>query len=207
MTKFAFKNPKFITTALKPVHYPELRDTSGVVLPEIAVAGRSNVGKSSLLNNLFGTRALVKTSSTPGKTQALNFFTVDEGLGLCDLPGYGYAKVSKSERVKWGPMIQRYLEERKSLKVILFLLDIRRMPNEDDRRFLDWVVGANKAVILILTKVDKVNQTERKKRTTKILEAINLENLHYIQYSTTKKVGRQELIKMVNEALADEMEE
>ena len=207
MPLYEFKKPKFVTTGLKPEHYPTMRDQGGAEMPELAVAGRSNVGKSSLLNNLFGTRSLVKTSSTPGKTQALNFFSVDDSLSLCDLPGYGYAKVSQKERAKWGPMIQVYLENRKPLKLILFLLDIRRTPNDDDRQFMDWVMRSEKAMILVLTKVDKVNQAERKKRTTKILEEINLENLHYVHYSTTKKKGKRELIAMVNEAIADEMGE
>ena len=159
---------RFIKTAMKPKDYPVIRDMSGNILPEIAVAGRSNVGKSTLLNHLFQSHNLVKTSSTPGKTQALNFFVMDDKLAFADLPGYGYAQVSQSVKKAWGPMIQTYLESRETLQLILFLVDIRRIPNADDLRFLDWVVKAEKGMILVLTKVDKVNANERKKNTALI---------------------------------------
>ena len=111
MKKYLFKDAKFCTTATKASQYPVLRDLSGDILPEIAVAGRSNVGKSSLLNHLFHSQGLVKTSSTPGKTQAMNFFTVNEELAFVDLPGYGYADVPIAVRKRWGPMVQEYLQE------------------------------------------------------------------------------------------------
>lgn len=195
---------KFIKTAIQPKDYPVLRDKSGKLLPEIAVAGRSNVGKSSLLNHLFHTKNLVKTSSTPGKTQALNFFTWNDDLAFADLPGYGYAAVSHSVRQQWGPMVQAYLEKREPLQLILFLLDIRRVPNDDDRKFVDWVVHNQKAMILVLTKVDKVNQSEKKINTQKILEGLNAENLHYVYYSVPKNQGRHELMRMIQDALTDE---
>lgn len=173
-------------------------------MPEIAVAGRSNVGKSSLLNHLFQHKSLVKTSSVPGKTQMINFFTLNESLAFVDLPGYGYAKVPVNLRKKWGPMVREYLEKRPQLKLILFLFDIRRMPNEEDTEFLDWAAYYGKAVILVLTKVDKVTLNERNLNTRKILAAFNCMNLHHIHYSTTKNVGRKELIAMICDALADE---
>ena len=200
----SFLRPRFIKTAMKSDQYPVLRDLSGDFLSEVAVAGRSNVGKSSLLNHLFQKPGMVKTSSTPGKTQALNFFTTSDTLGFCDLPGYGFAKVPPSVRKEWGPMVQDYLENRTSLKLILFLFDIRRIPNEDDYRFLDWVIQSQHAVILVLTKVDKLNQNEKRANTKKILEAFNTENLHYTHYSVTKNVGRKELIYMIMDALRDE---
>src|ERR1700676_4011688 len=129
MAKYAFKNAKYIKSAVHPKDYPTQRDSRGHVMPEIAVAGRSNVGKSSLLNHLFQHKGLVKTSSVPGKTQLLNFFTLDGKLAFVDLPGYGYAQVPISVRKRWGPMVQEYLEKRQQLKVILFLFDIRRIPN------------------------------------------------------------------------------
>lgn len=200
----SFLKPKFIKTAMKTDQYPTLRDLSGDILTEIAVAGRSNVGKSSLLNHLFQKQGMVKTSSTPGKTQALNFFTTANSLAFCDLPGYGFAKVPGSIRKEWGPMVQDYLEERTSLKLILFLFDIRRTPNEDDWRFLEWVVQSNRAMILVLTKVDKLTQDEKRANTKKILEAFNTENLYHTHYSVTKNVGRKELIYMIIDALKDE---
>lgn len=205
--KYEFKNPKFIKTALAPKNYPVLKDDSGSFLPEIAVAGRSNVGKSSLLNHLFQSKGIVKTSSTPGKTQALNFFTLNDRLSFVDLPGYGYAKVPDSVRKQWGPMVQNYLQKRESLKLVLFLFDIRRMPNDDDRKFLEWAALSQKAVILVLTKVDKVNRTELNANTKKILQAFDAENLYHVHYSVLKNSGRVELIKLIVDALQSEMEE
>jgi len=173
-------------------------------MPEIAVAGRSNVGKSSLLNNLFQRRDLVKTSSVPGKTQMINFFTVDDTLAFVDLPGYGYAQVPLSVRKQWGPMIQEYLNNRTELKVILFLFDIRRMPNDEDRLFIEWAANRQKAMILVFTKIDKVTKSEKILNSEKILQAFNCQNLYHTFYSTTKNIGRRELVAMLAEALADE---
>lgn len=204
MTKYNFKNAKFLTSATKASAYPVVKTPSGELMTEIAVAGRSNVGKSSLLNHLFQSRDLVKTSSVPGKTQLINFFTLDGALSFVDLPGYGYAKVPMEVRRKWGPMIQEYLEKRSQLKLILLLFDIRRIPNDEDRELIEWIVAAEKSVILVLTKVDKVTRNEKSANTAKILRAFNCENLHYTHYSTTKNVGRKELISMLIDALADD---
>jgi GTP-binding protein len=197
---------KFIKTAVFAKDYPILRDVKERILPEIAVVGRSNVGKSSLLNDLFKSKGLVKTSTTPGKTQALNFFTWQDEIAFADLPGYGYAAVPPHIRKQWGPMVQAYLNQRTSLKLILFLLDIRRIPNEDDFQFLNWALRSQKDLILVLTKVDKVNQSERLKQTKHILETLQLANLHYVHYSVLKKMGRKELWAMIKEALQDESE-
>lgn len=195
---------KFIKTAILPKDYPAIRNQRGQVLPEVAVAGRSNVGKSSLLNHLFHSKHLVKTSSTPGKTQALNFFIFEDHLAFADLPGYGYAQVPQSVKKQWGPMVRAYLEKRETLKLILFLIDIRRIPNEDDLQLLDWIVHDQKAMILVLTKVDKVNRNERKLNTAKIIEALGAGNIHYVYYSATKNQGRRELLAMIEEAVAEE---
>lgn len=197
-----FKKAKFIKTALQPKDFPKLKLPSGLEMPEIAVAGRSNVGKSSLLNHLFQSKGLVKTSSTPGKTQALNFFTIDNALAFVDLPGYGYAKVPMSVRKQWGPMVQNYFDNRPALKMVLLLVDIRRTPNEDDIQLLDWIASRNLGAILILTKIDKVNQSERAANTKKILETFNTENLHFVHYSVPKQVGRKKLIGLIEEALS-----
>jgi len=197
---FVFKNPQFIKTAVQPKDYPIFKDSRGHNFPEIAVAGRSNVGKSSLLNDLFLSKDLVKTSSTPGKTQHLNFFTLNGELVFVDLPGYGYAKVPIQVRKKWGPMIQTYLENRETLQMILFLFDIRRIPNDEDKQLMEWIAKAEKSVILVLTKVDKVSRGEMVSATNKILKGFDCENLHYIHYSVKTRVGRQELIKLINHA-------
>lgn len=195
---------RFIKTAILPKDYPVIRNAKGQILSEVAVAGRSNVGKSSLLNHLFHTKHLVKTSSTPGKTQALNFFVFEDELAFADLPGYGYAQVSQSVKKQWGPMVQTYLENRETLKLILFLMDIRRIPNEDDLQFLDWIVHSQKGMILVLTKVDKVNRNERKLNTGKILDGLRASNIHYVYYSTTKNQGRRELLAMIQDGIAEE---
>lgn len=195
---------KFIKTAILPKDYPVIRNAQGQILTEVAVAGRSNVGKSSLLNHLFHTKHLVKTSSTPGKTQALNFFVFEDQIAFTDLPGYGYAQVSQNVKKQWGPMVQTYLETREALKVVLFLMDIRRIPNADDLQFLDWIVQHQKSMILVLTKVDKVNRNERKLNTVKILDALGASNIHYVYYSVTKNQGRRELLAMIGDAIKHE---
>ncbi|MGA8164483.1 MAG: ribosome biogenesis GTP-binding protein YihA/YsxC [Waddliaceae bacterium] len=205
MTELAFKNPRFVTTAVSESDYPLVKDVCGNPLIEIAVGGRSNVGKSSLLNHLFQTKNLVKTSSKPGKTQALNFFVVNDQLSFVDLPGYGYAKVPLTVRQQWGPMIQTYLRKRKTLKLLFFLFDIRRLPNDEDKILIEWAVHNGMATILILTKTDKVKLGERKSCTKKILEEFSVQNLHYLHYSVTKNVGRIQLISMVKDALEGEM--
>lgn len=198
----SFQKAKFIITALHAKNYPILKDASGNFMPEIAVAGRSNAGKSSLLNHLFHSKDLVKTSSTPGKTQALNFFTVNDEISFCDLPGYGYAQVPIAVRKQWGPMVQEYLQKRDPLQLILFLFDIRRMPNEEDLAFFEWTAHHQKAVILVLTKVDKVTRNEKVANTKKILAAFDSENLHYVHYSVVKNLGNRELMQMLRDALA-----
>lgn len=201
----SFKNVKFATSAANSKGYPKLVDKKGHLLPEIAVAGRSNVGKSSLLNHLFQAKNLVKTSATPGKTQLLNFFTADDQLSFVDLPGYGYAAVPLALKQKWGPLIQNYLTERSQLKLILFLFDIRRMPNADDLQLLDWIIHAQKAVILVFTKIDKVNRNEKVANTKKILEAFGVE-MQYVYTSALKNTGRGELTSMIKDALQEEMD-
>ncbi|MGK5593957.1 MAG: ribosome biogenesis GTP-binding protein YihA/YsxC [Parachlamydiaceae bacterium] len=199
MENFLFKNAKFVTTAVSLSTCPILKDPRGELLPEIAVAGRSNVGKSSLLNDLFKAKGLVKTSSKPGKTQHLNFFTLNDQLSFVDLPGYGFAKVPPEVRKKWGPMIQSYLEKREPLQLILFLFDIRRIPNEEDQEFMEWIARSGKAAILILTKTDKVTRNELAANTKKILESFACENLHFLHYSVAKPMGRDLLIKMIKD--------
>ncbi|MFV0341142.1 MAG: ribosome biogenesis GTP-binding protein YihA/YsxC [Parachlamydiaceae bacterium] len=195
------KTAKFVKTCFEYKAFPELKDLKGKILPEIAVVGKSNVGKSSLLNDLFQVNGLVKTSSTPGKTQAINFFVWNEEISFVDLPGYGFAKVPLEVREKWGPMIQEYLNSRESLKLLLFLFDIRREPTQEDRMLMEWIAQANKGVILVLTKVDKVTLNEKNAMTKKILQAFDTENLHVIHYSVPKKVGREPLWKLIKEAM------
>jgi len=131
-------------------------------LPEVAFAGRSNVGKSSLINSLTNRKNLAKTSATPGKTQLVNFFAVDDRFNLVDLPGYGYAKVPLAERARWRPMIETYLEHRETLQGVVVLIDSRRGAREMDMHLLEWLAAVNLPACLALTKADKLKQNERK---------------------------------------------
>jgi len=181
-----------VTTVVKAGNFPNIK-----ALPEIAVVGRSNVGKSTLLNHLFKAKNLVKTSSTPGKTQAVNFFNLNDELIFADLPGYGYAKVPHHERKKWGALIESYLSQRPNL--ILFLLDIRRTPNDYDLQMHEWIKASGIPAVLVLTKVDKVKRSERARQTKNIL--ISLNYLPYVHYSPVKNEGRNQLIHQICEVL------
>lgn len=151
-----FKSVQFVTSALEPEQWPESD------LPEVAIVGRSNVGKSSLINHLFQSKTVAKVSSTPGKTQRINFFLIDESFHLVDLPGYGYAKTPKALQKEWGQWIETYLSTR-PIKLILFLIDCRRGINEDDEMFLEWAKSKNILLFPIMTKADKLLTKERNK--------------------------------------------
>lgn len=195
------KSATFIKSALKVSDCPLLKRPQGDVLPEIAVVGRSNVGKSSLLNSLCGID-LAKVSATPGKTRLLNFFRVGDLCALVDLPGYGYAKVPISMREEWGEHIDRYLNTRDALKLILFLIDLRREPNDEDRSFLAWASQADRPVVLILTKADKVPPTHRHRETKRLLNELGDSSIPHVLYSVPGKLGRQELVSAIKAGLA-----
>jgi len=142
---------QFIKSAVWPPQYPP------AIMPEIAFVGRSNVGKSSLMNTLVGRKNLAKTSNTPGRTQLINFFTVNETISFVDLPGYGFAKVPRSVKKDWGDMMEAYLRERQSLCLVIFILDIRRDPNADDLSLRDWLDHYRIPYLYILTKSDKLS--------------------------------------------------
>lgn len=148
------KSARFIKSAPDPGHYPE------ATLPEIAFAGRSNVGKSSLINTLVNRKRLVKTSSTPGRTQLINFFDVNDVMMFVDLPGYGYARVPEAIRKTWGPMIETYLSTRSTLKGVVLILDIRRTPGTEERDLLAWLDRRDIPALPVLTKVDKLSKTK-----------------------------------------------
>jgi len=153
----------FVRSATAPSHYPPGN------LPEVAFAGRSNVGKSSLINALLGQRRLARTSTTPGRTQTLNFFLVDECLSMVDLPGYGYARVSHSVRAEWKTVVETYLRQRGSLRLVVLILDIRRDPSEGDLELLTWLRSEKRTTLVVLTKIDKLSRSEQKQRCAKIL--------------------------------------
>jgi GTP-binding protein len=198
MKSIPFAQATFITSAIDKNGWPELRDLHGNILPEIAIVGRSNVGKSSLINHLLNRRKLAKVSSTPGKTQLLNFFTVDDALVIVDLPGYGYAKVSRESQATWADAIDVYLKHRKELDLILLLIDIRRTPTEEDLQFLEWATHYHKPILLVLTKTDKLNRSELAKQTKLIEEIIPFPHVHY---SVKDPSARKNLIQQINKAI------
>lgn len=178
---------KFIKSCSSPSDLPK----EG--LPEVAVVGRSNVGKSSLLNFIFQTKGLAKTSRKPGKTRLINFFESD-GVFFVDLPGWGYAEASKTIREEWGDLVEGYLETREALKKVLFLLDIRRVPTEEDIELARWFEKQGLDVIYVITKADKVNQSE-KVHQTRIFEKIF--GKEPVITSSLKGTGREFLLKMI----------
>ena len=163
-------------------------------LPEIAFAGKSNVGKSSLLNGLINRKALARTSATPGKTQTINYYLVNEELYFVDLPGYGYAKVSQTTREKWGAMIEKYLKRSPSLKAVFLLIDIRHEPGANDRQMYEWVVANGFKPVIIATKSDKITRSQIKKQTSMILKELGCPaDTVILPFSALNKSGRDEI--------------
>lgn len=163
-------------------------------LPEIAFAGKSNVGKSSLINGLLNRKKLARTSGQPGKTQTINFYNVDDTLYFVDLPGYGYAKVSKSERAKWGEMIENYLNNRDELIHVIVLVDIRHKPNENDRLMVDWARHCGYEPLIIGTKADKLTNNQIAKQRTVIQKALNIADKRMIiPFSAVTKQGKEKI--------------
>jgi GTP-binding protein len=200
--KLLFSRGVFVAATVDKQNAPHLRNEQGDPLLEIAFAGRSNVGKSSLINHLVQTPGLARTSSSPGKTQTINFFSVEERLLLVDLPGYGYAKVPQHIRKEWGRFISEYLLSRKELKAILLLLDIRRTPSEEDVAMAEWAARHKKPLIFIFTKADKVKPHEREPLVRAAMQPFSLlkdlESFPPIFYSVQEKFGRDQLIRTLN---------
>ncbi|MEO6445775.1 MAG: ribosome biogenesis GTP-binding protein YihA/YsxC [Gemmatimonadaceae bacterium] len=167
------------------------------LLPEVAVIGRSNVGKSSLLNVLLRRRSFVRVSRTPGRTQEVNFFKVNDDLVLVDLPGYGYARVSKSKRHSWQPLIEGYLRMTSQLRGIIFLLDIRRDPNNEDLAMLDYLAELEIPAVVVITKVDKLGAIARAERLRQVVSAIEVDEDQVIPFSAHNGIGRDELASAV----------
>lgn len=171
-------------SAVKKSQYPD----EGI--PEIALAGRSNVGKSSIVNTLLARKNFARTSSTPGKTRTINFYLINNEFYFVDLPGYGYAKVSKSEKEKWGDIMQMYLNDRKELCAILLLVDIRHEPTEDDRLMYDWIKHYGYDCIVVATKADKISKGQYMKHISIIRNALDMdEDDKVIPTSSSKNIG------------------
>ena len=166
-------------------------------LPEVAFAGRSNVGKSSLLNTLVRRKSFARVSRTPGRTREINFFRINNTFVLVDLPGYGYARISKEKKAGWRPMIESYLRRTTQLRGIVLLLDIRREPSEDDRAMLDFLAELGVPTIVALTKADKLNKAGARERTTEISRSLALEADQVIRFSAQSGEGRLELLEAI----------
>lgn len=183
---------------------PSLASCPSSEWPEIAFAGRSNVGKSSLINTLINRKGLVRTSSTPGRTQMLNFFAVNASLHFVDLPGYGFARAPRAVREKWQPMIRGYLGGRPQLRAVVWLLDARREPSDEDLQFLDWLEEAERPTIPVVTKVDKLSRNELARQLAAISRATGLEREVFTRFSSVTKEGCSELWERISAAIDQE---
>ncbi len=169
-------------------------------LPEIAFAGKSNVGKSSLINALMNRKSLARTSAQPGKTQTINFYNINSAMYLVDLPGYGYAKVPESERVKWGKMIERYLHASKQLQAVFLLVDIRHKPSANDKTMYEWIVYQGYRPIIIATKLDKLKRSQVQRAVKEVREGLGLRSDDYlIPFSAQTKQGRDEIWRVMDD--------
>lgn len=167
-------------------------------LPEVAFAGKSNVGKSSLINALMNRKSLARTSSQPGKTQTINFYNINEALYFVDLPGYGYAKVSKEIKAKWGKMIERYLRTSMQLRLVFLLIDIRHEPSTNDVQMYDWIVQNGFYPIIIATKKDKINRSQLAKHLKMIKTTLKVaEGTPIVPFSAQTKDGRDEIWELI----------
>jgi GTP-binding protein len=181
------RSAKFVCSAVTPGQYPP--DD----LPEVAFAGRSNVGKSSLINKILNRKKLVRTSKTPGRTQLLNFFEINELWRFVDLPGYGYAKVPVEVQKRWRPMVESYLTTRVNLRGMVWLLDIRREVSKEDLQLWDWLQAKQVEVIIVVTKADKLSKNKRNKQAASIARSLGREAQELIQFSATSGEGKDEI--------------
>ncbi len=188
---------EFVKSAIKPEQWPK------DALPAVAFAGRSNVGKSSLINNLLNRRNVMRVSRTPGRTQLLNFVLLNKKMYVVDLPGYGYAKVPMSLKKQWGPMIGRYIAEADSLAAVVHILDIRHPPTKDDIALLDWLQELEKPTILVLTKADKLSNNQIAKSRKVMSDTLDLPTDAFTIYSSETGRGRDELWSRIDLAVEE----
>ncbi|MBS4031074.1 MAG: YihA family ribosome biogenesis GTP-binding protein [Clostridiales bacterium] len=190
------KSSEFVTSAVKPEQYP---DTG---LPEVAFVGRSNVGKSSLLNCLINRKKLALTSGTPGKTRLVNFFIINDAFYFVDLPGYGFARVSQETKSSWGQFVESYLQDREPLKLIVFLVDVRHPPSADDLVMYRWLIHFNLPTVIVATKADKISRMHRPKHMKQIRDSLGLGvEGPIILFSVTTGEGKDELWQRINQYL------
>lgn len=173
--------------------------------PEIAFAGKSNVGKSSLINGLMNRKSLARTSAQPGKTQTINYYNINNAMYLVDLPGYGYAKVSLKAKEKWGQMIENYLHTSKQLKAVFLLIDIRHEPSANDKQMYEWVAYQGYDPIIIATKLDKINRSQIQKHIKMLKTGLNVKpGTPILPYSSLTKQGREEIWELMDSLLGFE---
>ncbi|WP_438434315.1 ribosome biogenesis GTP-binding protein YihA/YsxC [Gorillibacterium sp. sgz500922] len=190
------KQAEFVISAVGPGQYPE------DALPEIALAGRSNVGKSSLINRLLGRKNLARTSSQPGKTQTLNYYRINDFFYFVDVPGYGYAKVSRSERAAWGRFIERYLLGREPLRKVLLIVDVRHPPSKDDQAMYEWLAHNGLPIAVIATKADKIPRSQWQKHVKLVRETLGMpKGDPVILFSSETGQGLDELWKLLDETV------
>ncbi|WLD92271.1 ribosome biogenesis GTP-binding protein YihA/YsxC [Alkalihalobacillus sp. AL-G] len=179
---------ELIISAVKPEQYP------GDIKPEIALSGRSNVGKSSFINKMINRKSLARTSSKPGKTQTLNFYLLNEQMFFVDVPGYGFAKVSKKEREAWGRMIETYMTEREQLKAVIQLIDVRHPPTKDDQLMYEWLAHFDIPVIVVATKADKIPKGKHQKHVKVIRETLNMaKDNQVLLFSAETSFGKEKV--------------
>jgi GTP-binding protein len=186
---------EYVKSALTPKDYPK------EPFPEVAFAGRSNVGKSSLINALLNKKNLARISSTPGKTQTINFFKVNQNLFFVDLPGYGFAHVPIEVRKRWRPMVEEFLKEDSRLKLVILIIDARRDPNPEDATLLEWFRHYTLPFLVVMTKVDKVSRNEAGKRKHELIRFFGLTEDKIIPFSAVTGEGRERIWKRIEEAI------
>lgn len=176
--------------------------------PEVAFAGKSNVGKSSLINALMNRKSYARTSQKPGKTQTINYYNINDEIYFVDLPGYGFASVSEEVKAKWGKMIERYLHSSKQLKLVFLLIDIRHEPSGNDKLMYEWILDQGFHPVIIATKLDKINRSQIQKQVKLIKTKLNAEkNTVVIPFSAETKQGRDEIYEILDAIIAGEMNE
>ncbi|MCP4132310.1 MAG: YihA family ribosome biogenesis GTP-binding protein [bacterium] len=187
------KNVYFLKSCLKAEQFPQFP------YPEFAFFGRSNVGKSSLINMLMGRKNLVKTGSKPGVTKAINFFVVDDNTSIVDLPGYGYAKLPAELRKTFLPLIKEFIKNREHLKLAFLLIDIRRVPDQFEHDIIDYLIEHEVPVVITLTKCDKLSKNQRMKNVAKIRKALGIDQDAMFFTSAEKREGKNEILKLIDE--------
>ncbi|NVP33990.1 YihA family ribosome biogenesis GTP-binding protein [Listeria monocytogenes] len=189
-------NVELIISAVRPEQYPETD------LPEYALAGRSNVGKSSFINTMIRRKSMARISQKPGKTQTLNFYKIEEALFFVDVPGYGFAKVSKTEREKWGVMIETYITSREQLRGVIQIVDLRHKPTEDDRMMYEFLKYCDIPVIVVATKADKIPRSKWQKNAKIVRETLDFDpDDKFVLFSSETKMGKDEAWQFIKEGM------